>query len=158
VTAVRDRVSSKQTMVVNDRFEGWETQIEWAQIDERRMPVSIRSVNSMGYYTILYQLPRQKQAESPGDLLLRALAVSPIRWGIRFEERQEGLGSGGRRNGNRFRCIALGAFRGEVCGEGSNGELFYGTGVIFGSLSRGTSVVEEVETWGVVPSALACSS
>lgn len=74
------------------------------------MSVSIRSVNPSGYYTILYQLARRKQAESPGDPLVRALAVSLIRRGIRFEERQEGLSSGGGRNGNRFRCIALGAF------------------------------------------------
>jgi hypothetical protein len=95
------------------------------------MPISIRSVNLRGYYTIPYQLPNQEQAKS-GTLLLRRLMVNLVLGNISLQERQERVsrscsrsdvtsvssGGGGGMSGNRLRRIVLGEFRSEVGGKG----------------------------------------
>lgn len=84
------------------------------------------------------------------NLVLRGLIVSLVLWNIGLQERQERIGighsrgglsgicinGGGGRSVDGFRRIALGEFRNEICREGGNGEPFYGTDVVIGSLRK----------------------
>jgi hypothetical protein len=90
------------------------------------MEISIRSVNLRDCYTVPYQLPYQKRAES-------GLMVNLVLWNISLQERQERVspgrsrsdvtsisGGGSGMSGNRLRRIVLGEFRSKVGGEGGS--------------------------------------
>jgi len=103
--------------------------------------MSIRSVNLRDYYMIPYQPLHLVVSLGLGDISLqeRQECVCVGRSGSNVAS----IGGGGGRSGNGFGRVILGEFRCEVGGKGGSlgwgwsGELFYGTDVVIGSLSRG---------------------